>query len=70
MDVKDVVERLSDATRSLKLCVSWLESQTGEQLREISSGDWLALTSANHDLESRAVEFDREFNRGEEVRLS
>lgn len=68
MDVPDALEQLSNATRSIKLFVSWLGSQTDEQIREISSGDWIALTSAMHDLEDRAVELDREFSRGKEAR--
>ena len=68
MDLKDALEELSNATRSLKLFVSWLESQTDEQIREISGGDWLALTSAMHDLEERAIELDREFSRGKAAR--
>ena len=68
MDLKDALEELSKATRSLKLFVSWLESQTDEQIGEISAGDWLALTSAMHDLEERAIELDREFSRGKEAR--
>ena len=68
MDWKDALEELSNSTRSLKLFVSWLESQTDEQIREISGGDWIALTSAMHDLEERAIELDREFSRGKEAR--
>jgi hypothetical protein len=68
MDLKDALEELSNATRSLKLFVSWLESQTDEQIREMSGGDWIALTSAMHDLEGRAIELDREFSRGKEAR--
>jgi hypothetical protein len=68
MDLKDGLEQLSNATHSLKLFVSWLESQTDEQIREISTGDWLAITSAIHDLEERTIELDRDFNRGQEAR--
>ena len=68
MDLKDALEELSNATRSLKLFVFWLESQTDEQIREMSGGDWIALTSAMHDLEERAIELDREFSRGKEAR--
>jgi hypothetical protein len=69
MDLPDVMEQLSTATRSLKLSASWLESQTDEQIREIGSGDWLPLTSTIHNLEERVIRLDREFNRGEEARL-
>jgi|GEM_PF-1663908 hypothetical protein len=69
MDLQDVLEQLSTATRSLKLSASWLESQTDDQIREIGSGDWLPLTSAVHDLEERVIQVDRVFNRGEEARL-
>jgi len=69
MDLPDVMEQLSTATRSLKLSASWLESQTDEQIREIGSGDWLPLTSTIHNLEERVIQLDREFNRGEEARL-
>jgi hypothetical protein len=48
--------------------VSWLESQTDDQIREISSDDWMALFSAGHDLETRAIELDRELTRGKEAR--
>lgn len=68
MEVPDALEQLSNATRSLKLFVSWLQSQTEEQIREINSDDWIALTSAMHDLEERAIELDREFSRGKEAR--
>ena len=68
MDLKDALEQLSNATRSLKLFVAWLESQPDEQIREISSGDWMSLTSAMHDVEERAIELDREFSRGQEAR--
>jgi hypothetical protein len=68
MDLKEALEQLSNATRSLKLSVSWLESQSDEQIGEISSGDWTALISASHDLEERAIELDREINRGQEAR--
>jgi AcrR family transcriptional regulator len=67
MDLKEALEQLSNATRSLKLSVSWLESQSDEQIGEISSGDWTALISASHDLEERAIELDREINRGQEA---
>jgi hypothetical protein len=70
MDLPDVVEHLSTATRSLKLSASWLESQTDDQIREIGGGDWLPLTSTIHDLEERVIRLDREFNRGQEVRLT
>ena len=69
MDLKDVVEHLSTATRSLKLSAAWLGSQSDEQIREIGSGDWLPLTSAVHNLEERVIQVDRLFNRGEEARL-
>ena len=69
MDLPDVLEQLSTATRSVKLSASWLESQTDEQIREIGSGDWLPLTSAIHDLEERVIQVDQVFNRGEEARL-
>lgn len=69
MDLPDVLEQLSTATRSVKLSASWLEGQTDEQIREIGSGDWLPLTSAIHDLEERVIQVDRVFNRGEEARL-
>ena len=69
MDLKDVVEQLSTATRSLKLSASWLESQTDDQIREIGSGDWIPLTSAMHNLEERVIRVDRVINRGEEARL-
>ena len=69
MDLPDVLEQLSTATRSVKLSASWLESLTDEQIREIGSGDWLPLTSAIHDLEERVIQVDRVFNRGEEARL-
>jgi hypothetical protein len=70
MDLPDVVEQLSTATLSLKLSASWLESQTDDQIREIGGGDWLPLTSTIHDLEERVIQLDREFNRGQEVRLT
>ena len=70
MDLPDVVEQLSTATRSLKLSASWLESQTDDQIREIGGGDWLPLTSTIHDLEERVIQLDREFNRRQEVRLT
>jgi hypothetical protein len=69
MDLQDVLEQLSTATRSLKLSASWLESQSDDQIREIGSGDWLPLSSAVHDLEERVIQVDRVFNRGEEARL-
>jgi hypothetical protein len=69
MDLPDVLEQLSTATRSVKLSASWLESLTDEQIREIGSGDWLPLTSVIHDLEERVIQVDRVFNRGEEARL-
>ena len=68
MDLPGALEQLSNATHSLKLFVSWLESQTDEQIREISNDDWMALFSAGHDLESRAIELDRELTRGKEAR--
>jgi hypothetical protein len=68
MDLKDGLEQLSNSTHSLKLFVAWLESQNDEQIREISSGDWLAITSAIHDLEERTIQLDGEFNRGQELR--
>ena len=68
MDLKDGLEQLSNSTHSLKLFVSWFESQGDEQIRDISSGDWLAITSAIHDLEERTIELDREFHRGQELR--
>ena len=40
MDLQDVLEELSTATRSLKLSAFWLESQTDDQIRGIGSGDW------------------------------
>lgn len=69
MDLPDVVEQLSIATRSLKVSTSWLQSQTEDQIREIGGGDWLPLSSTIHDLEERVIQLDQEFNRGEEVRL-
>ena len=69
MDLQDVLEQLSTATRSLKLSAAWLGSQTDDQIREIGSGDWLPLTSTIHNLEERAIQLDREFNWGEEARL-
>ena len=68
MDLPDALEELSNASHSLKLFVSWLESQTDEQIREISSDDWMALFSAGHDHEERAIELDRELTRGKEAR--
>jgi hypothetical protein len=70
MDLPDVVEQLSIATRSLKISTSWLESQTDEQIREIGGGDWLPLTSTIHNLEERVIQLDQEFNRGQEVRAT
>ena len=46
MDLQDVLEQISTATRSLKLSAAWLESQTDDQIREIGSGDWLPLHTA------------------------
>ena len=69
MDLQDVLEQLSTATRSLKLSAAWLESQTDDQIREIGSGDWLPLNSAVHNLEERVIQVDRVFNRREEARL-
>lgn len=68
MDLPDALEQLSNATQSLKLFVSWLESQTDEQIREMSNHDWMALFSAGHDLEQRAIELDRELTRCKEAR--
>lgn len=68
MDLRDGLEQLSNSTHSLKLFVAWFESQSDEQIREISSGDWLAITSAIHDLEERTIQLDGEFNRGQELR--
>lgn len=68
MDLKDGLEQLSNSTHALKLFVSWFESQSDEQIREISTGDWLAITSAIHDLEERTIQLDGEFNRGQELR--
>ena len=68
MDLPDALEQLSNATHSLKMFVSWMESQTDEQIREISSDDWMALFSAGHGLEQRAIELDRELTRGKEAR--
>jgi len=68
MDLPDALEQLSNATHSLKMFVSWLESQSDEQIREISSDDWMALFSAGHGLEERAIELDRELTRGKEAR--
>lgn len=68
MDSTEALEQLSDANRSLKLFVSWLESQTDEQISEMGSGDWIALTSASHNLEERAIEMERAMNRGREAR--
>ena len=69
MDLPEVVEQISIATRSLKVSASWLQSQTDEQIREIGGSDWLPLSSTIHDLEERVIQLDQEFNRGEEVRL-
>ena len=68
MDLPDALEHLSNATHSLKLFVSWLKSQTDEQIREISNDEWMALFSACRDLETRAIELDRELTRGKEAR--
>ena len=68
MDLPDALEQLSNATHSLKLFLSWMESQTDEQIREISSAVWMALFSAGHDLEQRAIELDRELTRSKEAR--
>jgi len=68
MDLPDALQQLSDASHSLKMFVSWLESQTDEQIRELSSDDWMALFSAGHDLEQRAIELDRQLTRGKEAR--
>ena len=57
-----------NATSSLKLFLSWVESQTDEQLGEMSNDNWMALFSAGHDLEERAIELDRELTRGKEAR--
>ena len=64
MDLQDVLEQISTATRSLKLSAAWLESQTDDQIREIGSGDWLPLTSAVHDLEERVIQVDRGIQSG------
>jgi hypothetical protein len=69
MNLQEVLEQISTATRSLKLSAAWLESQTDDQIREIGSGDWLPLASAVHNLEERVIHVDRVFNRGEEARL-
>jgi hypothetical protein len=68
MDLPDALEQLSNATHSLKLFVSWLESQTDEQIGEMSNDDWMAVFSAGHALEERAIELDRELTRGKEAR--
>src|SRR5262245_46265962 len=68
MDLPDAVEQLTSATRSLKLCASWLESQSDEQIREIGSGNWLPLNSAVHDLKEGAIELDRECHGAKAVR--
>ena len=70
MDLPDVVEQLTIATRSLKVSTSWLQSQTEDQIREIGGGDWLPLSSTIHDLEERVIQLDQEFNRRQEVRLA
>ena len=70
MDLPDVVEQLSIATRSLKVSTSWLQSQTEDQIREIGGGDWLPLSSTIHDLEERVIQLDQEFNLRQEVRLA
>ena len=46
MDLPDALEQLSNATHSLKMFVSWLESQSDEQLGEMSNDDWMAVFSA------------------------
>jgi hypothetical protein len=68
MDLPDALEQLSNATHSLKMFVSWMESQSDEQLGEMSNDDWMAVFSAGHDLEERAIELDRELTRGKEAR--
>ena len=68
MDLPEALEQLSNATHSLKLFVSWLESQTDEQIREISNDDWMALFSAGHNLEQRAIELDQELTRSKAAR--
>ena len=68
MDLPDALEQLRNATHSLKLFLSWVESQTDEQLSEMSNDDWMALFSAGHDLEEWAIELDRELTRGKEAR--
>ena len=55
MELPEVVEQLSIATRSLKVSTSWLQSQTEEQIRQIGGGDWLPLSSTIHDLEERVI---------------
>jgi hypothetical protein len=40
-----------------------LESQTDEQIREMSSDNWMALFSAGHYLGEQAIELDRELTR-------
>ena len=70
MDLPEVVEQLTIATRSLKVSTSWLQSQTEDQIREIGGGDWLPLSSTIHDLEERVIQLDQEFNRRQEVRLA
>jgi len=39
-----------------------------EQLREMSNDNWMAIFSAGHDHEERAIELDRELTRGKEAR--
>ena len=70
MDLPDALEQLKSATHSLKLFLSWVESQTEEQLREMSNDNWMAIFSAGHDPEERAIELDRELTRGREARPS
>jgi hypothetical protein len=68
MDLPEALEQLKNATHSLKLFLSWVESQTEEQLRDMSNDNWMALYSAGHDHEERAIELDRELTRGKEAR--
>ena len=68
MELPEALEQLRNATHSLKLFLSWVESQTEEQLREMSNDDWMALFSAGHDHEERAIELDRELTRGKQTR--
>ena len=68
MDLPDALEQLKNATHSLKLFLSWVESLTEEELREMSNDNWMALFSAGHDHEERAIELDRELTRGKEAR--